>query len=151
MSEVQDHEQDAAEEDLPIIHVDIRLTRRIGSLPPIAMSLWQGFKGILALCSLAGMFLLVLRPEVEVDESLRYAMALMVFWQFWEQVISRTSYGTSHILVTTKGVCFTDENIYVRWSEIESWKNDGKLLRMRPKDGFGPRGFMAPKESALRS
>ncbi|MFT7618383.1 MAG: hypothetical protein ACI97A_002026 [Planctomycetota bacterium] len=146
MTDDDTSQSESTEDDLPIIHVDIRLTRRIGVLPPLAMSMWQGFKAFLSLASLLGMFLIVLKPEVGVGEGLRYAMCLIVLWQFWEHIVARTQYGVSHILVTTKGVCFTDENIYVRWNDIENWKNDGKLLRMRPKDGHGPRGFMAPKE-----
>lgn len=146
MTENTSSQQDTSEDDLPIIHVDIRLTRRIGVLPPMAMAMWQGMKAFLAIASLLGMFVVVLRPELEVGEALRYAMCLIVLWQFWEHLIAKNHYGTSHILVTTKGVCLTAENIYVRWDDIENWKNDGKLLRMRPKSGHGPKGFMAAKE-----
>ncbi len=143
-SDNQDTTQD--EDAPPVIHVDIRLTRRIGTLPPMAMQLWQGFKGVLFLLSLVGIMFVTLRPETEVHEALRYTMCFMVLWQVWDKLVARHRYGVSHILVTTKGVCFTDDNIYVRWEDIESWKNDGRLLRMRPKPGHGPKGFLAPKE-----
>ncbi len=138
--------QESSDDGLTIIHADIRLTRRISLLPPMAMRLWQGMKFVLLIISLAGMLFVVIRPDVEVTEIPRYVMCLIVIWQLWEHLVARRRYGVSHILVTTKGVCFTDENIYVRWEEIESWKNDGRLLRMKPKPGFGPRGFMAPRE-----
>ncbi len=146
MNEADAPIDETPEDDLPYIHVDIRLTRRIGILPPMAMALWQGMKAVFLIASLLGMFVLVIKPEIQVSDSLRYIMVLMVVWQVWDQLIARRRYGTSHILVTTKGVCLTDENIYVRWEEIESWKNDGNLLRMKPKPGFGPKGFMAPSE-----
>ena len=138
--------QNSGEDGLTIIHADIRLIRRIGVLPPIAMKLWQGLKLFLFLASLLGVIFVAVRPTVDVPELLRWVMCSMVVWQIWEHMVARHRYGVSHILVTTKGVCFTDENIYVRWEEMESWKNDGKLLRLKPKAGFGPRGFMAPTE-----
>ena len=132
--------------EMPVIHVDIRLTRRIGVLPPMAMKSWQAMKSVLFFASLIGIFYAVLRPEAEIHEAIRYTMVFILVWQVWDQIIARHRYGVSHILVTTKGVCFTDDNIYVRWEEIENWKNDGNLLRMKPKAGFGPKGIFAAKE-----
>ena len=133
-------------DDIPQIFLDIRLRRTIGSLPPLALSMWLGLKAAMFLASLAGVVALTILPDAEVGLNLRIALSVVLVWLFYEHVLARRHYGVSHILATTKGVLFSDENIYVRWEDIESYKAAPDLLRFRPAPGHGPKGLFAPKE-----
>ena len=133
-------------DDIPRVYVDIRLTRRMGALSPAATRMWQALKGVLFLVSAIAILGLTIMPRANVPLNVRIALAAMAVWLFWDQVVSRRHWGASHILLTTKGVLFTDENVYVRWDDIESYKVAGNLLRMRPKAGHRPAGLFAPSE-----
>ena len=123
-----------------------RLERSSGSMPPVAMACWQGLKSVAFLLSLAGALAYLCWDEFTPTLNLRIVMACIIGWQFWEQVIARRRYGISHILLTSKGVLFTEENVYVKWEDIESYMQHGDMLRFKPAPGCGPRGLFARSE-----
>ncbi|MCA9320157.1 MAG: hypothetical protein KDB53_05455 [Planctomycetes bacterium] len=133
-------------DDIPQVFVDIRLVRRIGSLSPMVMAMWQGAKGLLFLGALALTLAFLVIPDFNLAHQLRIALAVILAWQVWDQVVAHRNYGLSHILLTTKGVLMTEENLYLRWEEIDSWKQQGNLLRFKPKPGFGAKGLFAASE-----
>ena len=142
-----DNDEDNSEEsEIPRIYVDIRIRRTIGIMPPMALAAWQKLKGVFFLGSIVATFFLILRPQFPVQGSFRIVVCLFLAWLLWDQVFARRHYGVSHVLITTKGVLFSDENLYVRWEEIQDWKHAGSLLRLRPKPGFGAKGLFAPRE-----
>lgn len=134
------------DDDTPRIWVDIRLTRKLGSMSPDATRMWQGAKGVIFFVALALTIVQSVYPAAGIPANLRIACALMIAWLVYELIIARRSYGVSHILVTTKGMLFTEENVYVRWEDIESYQVGGGLLRVRPTPGHGAKGLFAPKD-----
>lgn len=134
------------DDDIPRIWVDIRVTRKLGMLSPAATGMWQTVKAVLFFGALALTIAQSVYPAAGIPANVRIACALVVAWLVYEFVIARRSYGVSHILVTTKGVLFTEENVYLRWEELESFQVGGGLLRLRPKPGYGPEGLFAPRD-----
>ena len=131
-------------DDVPRIWVDIRLVRRIRSLPPMAVRAWQALKNLLFVACLASGVALLTVEGLDAPQGLRLLIGVGMVWLVWDQVIARRRPGVSHILLTTKGVLLTDENVYVRWEEIEGWQLGSNLLRFKPKPGFGATGLFAP-------
>ncbi|MCB9833214.1 MAG: hypothetical protein H6807_12135 [Planctomycetes bacterium] len=157
MSETE-QDQRREEDEIPRIYADIELRRTIAGLPQSTIRIWLAFKRLIFLAALGGLFYMVLVPAIsaapdstggyavkDVPEGGRYLITAVVAWMLWDQVFARRRLGTSHILVTTKGVLLTEDNVYLRWSEMESFQNDGKLLRFRLKPGAGPSQAFAPR------
>lgn len=135
----------AEEDEIPRIHADIQLRRTIASLPESTMRAWGNLKRLAFLAALAGLFYICLVPEARVEMTGRLIVVLVVAWMLWDQVFARRRIGTSHILVTTKGVLLTEDNVYVRWEEMESFQHAGDLLRFKLRPDAGPRGLFAPR------
>ncbi len=141
MASLEELERDDA---LPRIYVDIRITRRIRSLPPMTVAIWQAMKKVLFLGAILLAALALSWPEFEISQGLGIAASIMIVWQVWENMIARSHYGVSHILLTTKGILFTAENVYVHWEDVEEWAASGDLLRLTPAPRARPGGLFAP-------
>ena len=118
----------------------------MGALNPTTTRLWQGAKTVLLFATLITTIVQSVYPAADIPANLRVVCAVIVTWLIYEFVIARPNYGVSHILVTTKGMLFTEHNVYVRWEEFESFQIGNGLLRMRPKPEAAPVGFFAPKD-----
>lgn len=136
---------DADDDDYPRVYADIRILRRWKGIPPTAAAVWQTVKGLgFAACGVVA--LATLLGAFEPSLQLAIFTAFMLCWATWEHVFARHRPGTSHVLVTERGILFTSENVYLRWEEIAQWGGDQKLVRVRPKPGAGRGGWFAPSE-----
>lgn len=133
-------------DDIPKIFASIKLRKSLGVLPPGAQSAYLVFKGAVFLVGLAIAITCIITPDFIRGTGLRIPLAVLVGWFYYDQVVARRNYGTSHVLVTSRGVLLTDENVYVYWDDIESYQHAGNVVRFRPKPGAGPAGLFAPKE-----
>jgi len=129
---------------LPRIYVDIRITRRIRSLPATTVAIWQGMKKVLFLGAVLLAVLALCWPDFVISQGLGIVAAILIVWQIWENMIARSHYGVSHILLTSKGILFTAENVYIPWEDVESWAASGDLLRLTPSPQARPGGLFAP-------
>lgn len=139
-TDVEDHAED------PIVWVHIRLTKRMGALPPMAVRTWSIFKALLFLGGLVGALYALLVPEGLPTDLARYLVALLLVWFAWDRVFVRGKLGLSHILVTSRGVVFTEYDIYLMWDEIESYQLSPEVLRLKPAPGKGPGDWRGARE-----
>lgn len=134
-------------DDVPRVIVTIKLRRSIGSLPVAAQHLWSAVKAAVFLIGTAAAVVTTIWPNaLALPLQLRIAIALVVIWFVWDRTWARRTSGTSYILVTTHGVLISDENLYVKWDEIESYQIGSDRVRLRPKPEARPTGAFAPRE-----
>ena len=132
---------DAPDDDSPRIHIHMRLRRTMGFLPPMGVKAWLWLKSLVMLAALAVAVVHLMTPAVVTSETLRWVVGLIVVWFVYDQLANRYQYGTSHIIVATNGVFFTEDNIHLRWEDIESYSAEPTLLRLKPRPAALPGGL----------
>jgi hypothetical protein len=140
---------DEPQDEDPIVWLHIRLNKRMGSLPPMAVRAWTGLKWLFFLFGIGATFFALLVPGGLPTEIGRYLVALLLAWFIWDRVFTRGRLGLSHILVTSRGVVFTEHDLYLMWDEIESYQLSPELLRIKPKPGRGPSDWRGTRELDL--
>ncbi|MEZ6195057.1 MAG: hypothetical protein R3F20_04900 [Planctomycetota bacterium] len=122
----------------PIVWVHIRLTKTMVRFPPFAVATWMFAKRLLFVLGVLGVIYALVAPRQLEPSTIRYVLVALLAWLLWDQIVAPKGYGKSHILVTTRGVVFTEHNLYLDWDDIANYQLSPELLRLEPKPGRGP-------------
>lgn len=134
------------DDDRPVVHVALRIKKGVRSMPGFAGIAWSALKTVLLVVFLGLALWIVIDEAADVRTGGRWLIALGLVFGLYDRVMVRPRLGTFHVLVTDRGILFSEHQLYLPWDGIESYQIAGDLLRVRAKPEHAPRGLLAPRE-----